>query len=69
MVHSSREVAENKDPLVLVQAKIVLGIIQEVEEGATSAELHDDDLASPLLLIFNGQQFDNVTTHHDIFTI
>ena len=60
MVHSSREVAENKDPLVLIQAKVVLGIIQEVKEGATGAELHDDDLASPFLLLLNSQQFDNV---------
>jgi len=53
-------VAEDQQPLVLVQAKIVLRVVEQVEEGSTSAELHDDDLAAALLLLLDGQQLDNV---------
>ena len=34
MVHPCRQVAQDQDPLVLVQTEVVLGVVQEVEQGS-----------------------------------
>ena len=34
VVHSGRQVAEHEQPLVLVESEVVLGVVEEVEEGS-----------------------------------
>ena len=60
VVHPSREMREDKDKLVLVEAVTVLRIIEKIEEASSGAKLHDNHLPPALLLLLDCQELDNV---------
>ena len=60
VVHPSREMREDKDELVLVEAVTVLRIIEEIEETSSGAKLHDNHLSPSLLLLLDRKELDNV---------
>lgn len=51
---------QDEQEFLFLQAVGVLGVVQDVEEAAAGAELHDDDLAAALLLLLDGEQLDDV---------
>lgn len=60
MFHSRTEMLQNKQELMLRQAVRVFGVIENVEETAPGAELHNNHLATSFLVLLDGQQFHNV---------
>lgn len=56
MLHPGAQVLQHQQELVLRQSVRVLRVVEDVEEAAAGAELHHDHLASPLLVLLDGQQ-------------
>lgn len=60
VLHAGRQVFQHQQELALREAVGILRVVQDVEEAATGAELHDDHLTSAVLLLLDRQQLHDV---------